>query len=232
MSSPRQAFLQRVRAALAEGNQAPGAPELPARGSTGYQGAEDLVARFCQEFTNAGGQAHVVGDALSAVPLVRDLATRYGARRILLGEGIYLEPLHLGQALVGEGREIHLVQELAARAREEFFHADLGISGVDYLIAETGSLVLGSRLGQPRSLSLLPPVHLALAHREQILPDLFDLFEGPSALSPEGLPSNLALITGPSKTGDIELRLVTGVHGPGEIHVVLIDPQSSPQAPS
>ena len=68
-------------------------------------------------------------------------------------------------------------------------------------------------------MSLLPPVHIAVADRSQLLPDLFDLFR---QLPPEEMPSCVSLITGPSKTGDIELRLVTGVHGPGEIHVVLI----------
>ena len=82
---------------------------------------------------------------------------------------------------------------------------------------------------EPRSLSLLPPLHIAVAGRDQILPDLFDLFAPGRRSNQPGLPSCLSLITGPSKTGDIELRLVTGVHGPGEVHVVLID--AAPPAP-
>ncbi len=110
---------------------------------------------------------------------------------------------------------------IGEESREAFFQADLGLSGVDYLIAETGSVVLLSRPGQPRSLSLLPPIHIAVAERRQVLPDLFDLFT-PLGIKPGELPACVSIITGPSKTGDIELRLVTGVHGPGEIHVVLI----------
>ena len=68
------------------------------------------------------------------------------------------------------------------------------------------------------SASLLPPVHIAVADVDQLLPDLFDLF---GRLSRQELPACVSLITGPSKTGDIELKLVTGVHGPGEVHVVL-----------
>jgi L-lactate dehydrogenase complex protein LldG len=66
----------------------------------------------------------------------------------------------------------------------------------------------------------LPPVHIAVAECGQLLPDLFDLFE-PGDGQPPVPPSCLSIITGPSKTGDIELRLVTGVHGPGELHVIL-----------
>jgi L-lactate utilization protein LutC len=123
--------------------------------------------------------------------------------------------------LKGTGLEIVSVSS-GAEKRDDFFAAEAGISGVDYLIAETGSLVLLSRPEQPRSLSLLPPLHIAVARREQILPDLFDLFDSRLWTEKDGLPSCLSLITGPSKTGDIELRLVTGVHGPGEVHVVLI----------
>jgi L-lactate dehydrogenase complex protein LldG len=110
--------------------------------------------------------------------------------------------------------------------RDSLFEADLAITGTDALIAETGTVVLAARPSEPRSLSLLPPIHIVVAEQSQIVSDLFDLFAslqttGTDERSP-GLPSCLTLITGPSKTGDIELKLVTGVHGPGEVHVVLI----------
>jgi L-lactate dehydrogenase complex protein LldG len=107
----------------------------------------------------------------------------------------------------------------AADCQAPYFAADIGISGVDFLIAETGSIVVQAKKDDPRSVSLLPPVHIAVAERSQLLPDLFDLF---AQLNAREMPSCLTLITGPSKTGDIELRLVTGVHGPGVVHVVLI----------
>ena len=94
---------------------------------------------------------------------------------------------------------------------------------MDYLIAETGTVVVTARPEEPRSLSLLAPVHVAVAEETQLLPDLFDLFAESEWRGPGGAPSCVTLIMGPSKTGDIELRLVTGVHGPGEIHVVLVD---------
>ena len=79
-----------------------------------------------------------------------------------------------------------------------------------------------TRPEQPRSLSLLPPVHIAVARREQIVADLFDWFDDQQR-DIHKLPACVSIITGPSKTGDIELKLVTGVHGPGEVHVILLE---------
>jgi L-lactate utilization protein LutC len=193
------------------------------------------VARFCAECAAAGGLVHVVSDRAAAVAKVVELVRARAARKALLGRGPFLDSLPVADQLRPLGVEVVPVDTLTpATSRDAFFAADIGISGVDYLIAETGTVVLGSRPDEPRSLSLLPPVHIAVAESSQLLPDLFDLFAvfpGVGARSentpPRGaekgpaLPSCLSLITGPSKTGDIELRLVTGVHGPGEIHVIL-----------
>jgi L-lactate dehydrogenase complex protein LldG len=218
-------FLQQVREAVTEGNHFASAPPLDSRGGVGYQGAgADPVARFRDEFISAGGFVHVVADAISAREVVLALLQERSVRRVLLGAGAVLDSLDLSERLKIAGLEITFASSGGAESRDDFFAADAGISGVDYLIAETGSLVVLSRPEQPRSLSLLPPLHIAVAHRDQILPDLFDLFESNLWEIRGGLPSCLSLITGPSKTGDIELRLVTGVHGPGEVHVVLIAP--------
>jgi L-lactate dehydrogenase complex protein LldG len=219
-------FLQRVRDAVAEGNRAGGAPPLDPRGAVGYQGAgTDPVARFRDEFTGAGGFVHVVVDAVAAGEAVVNLLQSRSVRRVLFGTGAVLDSLNLAEKLKRTGREI-VSASSGAESRDDFFAAEAGVSGVDYLIAETGSIVVLSRPEQPRSFSLLPPLYIAVAHRDQLLPDLFDLFDSRLWTDRGGLPSCLSLITGPSKTGDIELRLVTGVHGPGEVHVVLIAPTS------
>jgi L-lactate dehydrogenase complex protein LldG len=87
-------------------------------------------------------------------------------------------------------------------------------------VAETGTLAMASRPGAERVASLLPPVHVAVISADQIVPDLFDLFATMQKSLPE-LPSSWVLITGPSKTGDLELKLTTGVHGPGHWHVIV-----------
>ena len=92
-----------------------------------------------------------------------------------------------------------------------------GVSRALYGLADTGSVVLGASPDEPRANSLLPDVHVSLLAEDRILAGLAELFE---ALGGE-LPSALAIVTGPSRSGDIEQQLVVGVHGPGEVHVVL-----------
>jgi L-lactate utilization protein LutC len=230
----RDAFLQRVRVAVMEGNRAGSAPPLPERGRIGYQGAgPDPVERFCAELTAAGGQPFVASDRTVALDKIQEIIQAHQARKIVVGCGGLLERLDIAGKLGADGLDVLAMDAIpAALFRDAMFAADIGISNVEYLIAETGSVVMATRPNEPRSLSLLPPVHIAVAHPQQILPDLFDLFDLYSPVADLAAPASpppscLTLITGPSKTGDIELKLVTGVHGPGEIHVILC-PEPSP----
>ena len=100
---------------------------------------------------------------------------------------------------------------------------DIGITGVDYAIAETGTCVLIARSGVSRLVSLLPPVHIEVVQRGQVPPSLDELFALRRQDFIDGaLGSYMSLITGLSRSADIESTLVTGVHGPGEEHVVLV----------
>jgi L-lactate dehydrogenase complex protein LldG len=92
-----------------------------------------------------------------------------------------------------------------------------GVSEALYGLADTGSVVLAASPEEPRARSLLPFVHVSLLRADRILPGLEELFE---AVGGE-LPSALAIVTGPSRSADIEQTLVVGVHGPGEVHVVV-----------
>jgi L-lactate dehydrogenase complex protein LldG len=99
--------------------------------------------------------------------------------------------------------------------------ADLGITAADYAVADTGTLVLASRPGHARLVSLLPPLHAVVLAPEALLPDLDALSSrlARDLAGPDG-PSNIVFVTGPSRTADIELSLTRGVHGPKELHVI------------
>lgn len=96
----------------------------------------------------------------------------------------------------------------------------IGITSADYALADTGTLVMLSSLEEARLVSLLPPIHIAVVSRERLLSGLDELFS--IVPRPAERSSSMVLITGPSRTADIEQILVRGVHGPGEVHVVLV----------
>lgn len=95
---------------------------------------------------------------------------------------------------------------------------EVGVSEAAYGLADTGSVVLLAGPDEPRARSLLPPVHVAVLPVERILPGLSELF---AELGP-ALASSVAIVTGPSRSADIEQTLAIGVHGPGEVHIVLV----------
>lgn len=102
-----------------------------------------------------------------------------------------------------------------------FDEVDAGLTFASCGIADTGTLVLASSLWQPRTLSLVPPIHFCLLDANTLYPDL------PTALANEcwhvAMPSNLIFISGPSKTADIQQTLAYGAHGPKELIVIVVN---------
>ena len=124
-----------------------------------------------------------------------------------------------------------LVEEFAANAQRAGFTVHrgeapaiegAGVSRALYGLADTGSVVLAAAPDEPRANSLLPAVHVSVLAAERILPGLAELFAAVGG----ALPSALAIVTGPSRTTDIEQTLAIGVHGPGEVHVVITEGES------
>lgn len=120
-----------------------------------------------------------------------------------------------------------LVRVARKLLREDFVNADIGISGANIGIADTGSLVIVENEGNGRLVTTLPPVHIAILGVEKIVRDMDDATDILKALPRSGtgqkITSYISYITGPSRTADIELTLATGVHGPEEVHIVLLD---------
>jgi L-lactate dehydrogenase complex protein LldG len=112
-----------------------------------------------------------------------------------------------------------------AAAQREFrsasFAASVGITGVEFVLAETGSLVLTSATEGSQLASLAPPVHVALYLRSQVVGSLDEVLAKLGGAAPAG--RSIVFITGPSRTADIEQILVRGVHGPGQVHAILVE---------
>ena len=124
--------------------------------------------------------------------------------------------------------DIEVLVKVARRElRRAFIDADMGITGANIAIAETGTLVLVTNEGNGRLVSTLPPIHVAILGVEKIVPTLEDatavLRMLPRSATGQKLSTYTSFTTGPSRTGDIELSMTTGVHGPGEVHIVLLD---------
>jgi L-lactate dehydrogenase complex protein LldG len=129
-------------------------------------------------------------------------------------------------------REIHAALAAAEISRRDWrddstlsadYDADAGVTDVFAALAETGTLIVGSSPDHGRGLYLAPPTHVAVVPASRILPDMLDYMAGLDARQPTDLPAGQTMITGPSKTADIEGILVTGVHGPERVFILLIE---------
>ncbi len=181
--------------------------------------------RFRKELEGVSGRFHLAEDVDGAREIVRAILEEHSVRSAMRWEHQTLESLRLDELLDDAGVEI-----LSSRADSAFFEraarADMGISAAHALLVESGTIVVKAGAGQARSVSLLPPVHLALVKPEQRMESVLDL---PPLLRGLGdhngrLPSAFHLITGPSRTADIEITIVLGVHGPRVLHVLALDP--------
>lgn len=222
----RDAFLARVKQA-AEMGRAHRIAHQSLPESVGYVGvASDLCEHFASEVNAVGGVATLVDSLAEAREVLLSYLAEAQARSAICWRHPVLDRLGLTAMLSERGvaivaAETTQTQESTERRRLQLA-CEIGITSADMAIAETGTLLMWSRPGQERVASLLPPLHVAIIERSQIVPDLLDAFRWLHEQGLENLPSNITLITGPSKTGDIELQLTTGVHGPGKWRVIVI----------
>ncbi len=109
--------------------------------------------------------------------------------------------------------------------RNHVIDSYVGITSADFCMADTASLVLRTRIGQARSVSLLPSIHVAVIKESQIIADmkeLFALIKYDPQTGPEGLTNCMTFVSGPSKTADIEAQMVFGAHGPRELYLYIL----------
>lgn len=217
----RAEFLETVRQAVAAGAPPETGEPDPVSVEPSPPPAGDLGELFAREAAAADAEVIRAGSLPEAREAIRSLLRGLGAKRVVRGDTGLLHEL----ALPGGDFELR-AQRLdpsiePAELRAAAAAADVGLTEVDYGIAESGSLVLLHRPGQGRLVSLLPPVHVAILRVAQLLPDLGALFR--RLASDERHTNALTFISGPSRTGDIEFVLTKGVHGPRELHVVLVD---------
>ena len=183
----------------------------------------ELVEKFQTELKKVGGNFFAADSVQAAANHLTELFREKNIRRVVGWSQENLDEQWLKRIL--QTGEIEFYAD-GGGDKKEFISicekADAGITRADYAIAETGTLALLSGAGRSRAVSLLPPIHVALVNRGKFVRDLAEFFaKSDAANTAEFPPSAIIFITGPSRTADIELKLVVGVHGAQELHVVL-----------
>lgn len=151
-----------------------------------------------------------------AAPRIVVLLQSLNLAKIALPQSKLLDQLNVPAALKDAGLDAKTWDQLTL---DQLYDLQASVTDVTYAIAETGSLVIQSNAAHGRSISLVPEVHIAVVEPKNCVADLLDLME---KLKETGPGNNTTIITGPSKTADIEGALVTGVHGPGRVEVFML----------
>ncbi|PSJ41292.1 lactate utilization protein C [Zobellella taiwanensis] len=215
MSNARHAILDRLRQAKAKPLPV-NDPDYPIWNQSGQA---EMLARL----TELLEQNHAEVRRLPRAELVATLKTHVeqaALKRVATGTGgdFFGE---ISQALADTAEQVLFDRPLEAWKDELFNRVDAGITGCHGAIAATGSLVLWPGPAEPRTLSLVPPRHIAILKASTLYPNL------PAMMAAQGwhqaMPTNLLLVSGPSKTADIQQTLAYGAHGPKELLVLILE---------
>jgi L-lactate dehydrogenase complex protein LldG len=222
MGEDRETFLRRIRASLEHDKTTAPAEAPPAVDEQVMRlasASDDLLERFAECAERIGFKLHRISAADLANTLAR-VCDEQKIQRMVIGVSEAVDTqLHVTAG--AQAHQLEIVDWQSAGDMSPQFEVDAGLTDVHAAFAETGTLVCCTDGQHGRGLSLAPPIHIALVRASDILPDMIDYWHRFS--DGQTLPSSQAFITGPSKTADIEGELVTGVHGPGQVRVLLIE---------
>ena len=170
---------------------------------------DDLAVIFAEEFGKLQGRfAYCENEAELAI-LVKNLCTQLQLHKLFFAHDEF-------EALL---RKNGLEQPAYLSLND----CDASITGCEYLVARTGTIVLSSAAKKGRTASVYAPVHICIAYTSQLVYDTRDALQGLKEKYPAELPSLISFASGPSRTADIEKTLVKGIHGPAEVYCILLE---------
>jgi L-lactate dehydrogenase complex protein LldG len=178
---------------------------------------DEQVALFARQSEVLRTEFRECADAAAAAAHIAALAAEHGWKRLALHAGRLADAVAAG--LPGSLELLHLDAGYTANALES---CDAGLTECESLVAQTGSVCVTARSSGGRALSVLPPHHIVIASRAQIVADLAAAYERLAEKYGATYPSFISFISGPSRTGDIERILVLGAHGPKKLTVLLV----------
>lgn len=181
----------------------------------------DMVTRFRTRAQEVNAVVHGPLSRHSVPRVVLGVAAGHDAARFIAWDELPAPGVVSGLQAAGLERVMH---DTAPGGRLEqnlsYMNVDMGVTGASAGLAESGSLVLSHGSGRPRMASIVPDVHVALLEVDSLARSLAHwAAENPESVSDT---TNLVMVTGPSRTGDIEQQLNLGVHGPRHVHIVMI----------
>jgi L-lactate dehydrogenase complex protein LldG len=188
----------------------------------------ELIDRFTAEATAVGAHIHLAANETRCVELIAEICSTAGSAELATSGSDFIARLNLVDRIGPHGLAVF------SPAVAPISHEDLiarlalcgaGVTTVDYAIAETGTIVLSNIEKHALLVSLLPPLHLAILRSSQIAASLDEVIQniGRQKICAPAEARSVTLITGPSRTSDVELVLSIGVHGPKELHVIILD---------
>ncbi len=171
-----------------------------------------LINRFVDEIAKASGRAVVTKGEDEVGEFIINLIDERNVKSLAIWRTDLLTSLR--EFLLDKG-----LRFASPGSKSDMAEVNIGITEANFAIAETGTIVLISNENQPRSVSLIPPIHIAVMKSDIIVENLDQLF---FLVQNSSEPTScMTFITGPSRTADIELNLTLGVHGPKELFVVI-----------
>ncbi len=203
-SSAKENILKRIRQALSNPVPLP-FPKSEGANTVFLAPTEDLEVQFAEEFTKLLGKFAFCLDEEDLRHQLQQLIVKQKL------ENIYCLDKEL----------LPFVENIANKT--SLADCDASITGCEYLIARTGSIVLSAAQQSGRTVSVYAPIHICVAYTNQLV---YDIKEGLQLIKEkygQKLPSLITFATGPSRTADIEKTLVVGVHGPKEVYLFLVD---------
>ena len=227
MTSSREKILNKLREAQKPFPDAPPRPQhyLPVAlvEDTSQEGLLNQFSRILEELH---AQIFVVEGEEAACDKVLELLKSHNTTNLLAWDFKHIPVQHLESAIKANGITIHYPEmhdEFRRETIETIHAAQVGLTGGDVAIAATGTLVVSTGPGKGRIPTVLAPVHISVIRLDQIVPRLEDWVARQRAQGLDGLwnSANVCFISGPSKTADIEMELIYGVHGPGIVQVVV-----------
>jgi L-lactate dehydrogenase complex protein LldG len=221
--------LDDIRRALRRSKTVKPAPLEPFVETGVEESREELKVRFIQEVTKVGALVYQADNKESVAAHIAQICDKAKISEVALSGSSSLPQMNLPAQLAAQNLSIIEATAFSPAEKQKLIdrlaNCGAGITTIDYAIAETGTIVLSSDEEQSLLVSLLPVIHIALIQPQQILATLADTVK---AIADQRMRRNepcrsTTFITGPSRTSDVELTLSIGVHGPKELHLIILD---------